>query len=78
VEHPRRAGYEMVKRVKGLPGDAIGGRMLGSEEFWVLGDRGEASTDSREFGPVSSGRLKGRVLLVYGPRHRRRIIPRSL
>ena len=38
VEHPERPGYEMVKRVVGGPGDAVGGRRLGPEEWWVEGD----------------------------------------
>jgi signal peptidase I len=75
VEHPGRPGYEMVKRLTGLPGDRVGERTLGGDEFWVEGDLEEASTDSRHFGPVRGEHLKAKVLLVYWPKERRRRIP---
>lgn len=73
VEHPARPGFEMVKRVAGLPGDLTpDGGVLGPDEFWVEGNRPEASTDSRSFGPVRREHLKARVRLVYWPPQRRR------
>jgi nickel-type superoxide dismutase maturation protease len=76
VAHPERTGYEMVKRVVGGPGDRAAGRELGDEEWWVEGDRADASTDSRHFGPVRRDALKAKVLLVYAPRERRRMVER--
>lgn len=79
VEHPRRPGYEMVKRVVAVPADlAPDGRTLGPHEYWVEGDHPnpERSTDSRSFGPVSRELIKGRVLLVYAPVERRRLLSR--
>lgn len=74
VEHPGRDGFEMVKRVTAVPGDlAPDGRVLGGDEFWVLGDSPEASTDSRAFGAVPRTLLKARVRLVYWPSERRRL-----
>jgi signal peptidase I len=72
VEHPGRPGYEMVKRLGGVPGDRIVERTLGPDEFWIVGDRDDASTDSRHFGPVRGEHLKAKVLLVYWPKERRR------
>ena len=72
VQHPGRPGYEMVKRVRGVPGDRVAERLLGSDEYWVEGDHPTASTDSRHFGPVTAEALKAKILLVYGPRDRRR------
>ncbi len=72
VEHPGRPGYEMVKRLVGLPGDRVGDRTLAVDEHWVEGDYERASTDSRQFGPVRAGAVKARVLLVYWPPERRR------
>jgi nickel-type superoxide dismutase maturation protease len=72
VEHPGRPGYEMVKRVTGLPGEQVRERILGSDEFWVEGDREDASTDSRHFGPIRRERVKAKIVLVYWPKERRR------
>ena len=74
VEHPGRPGYEMVKRVMGLPSDRVGDRELASDEYWVEGDREDASTDSRHFGPVRREHLKAKVLVVYWPKDRRRSV----
>jgi len=74
VEHPGRPGYEMAKRLLGLPGDDVAGRRLAEDEFWVQGDHEPASTDSRHFGPVHGQALRAKVLLVYGPGHRRRLV----
>ncbi|TMK13896.1 MAG: hypothetical protein E6G63_09470 [Actinobacteria bacterium] len=73
VEHPGRPAYEIIKRLMGLPGDRVGERVLGPDEFWVEGD-GPASTDSRHFGPVTRAELKARAIFVYRPRERRGLI----
>ncbi len=74
VEHPGRPGYEMVKRVTAVPGERVEERTLGDDEYWIEGDHGDASTDSRHFGPIRREHLKARVLLVYWPKERRRRI----
>jgi nickel-type superoxide dismutase maturation protease len=74
VEHPGRPGHEMVKRLTAVPGDIVELRTLGDDEWWVEGDDARASTDSRHFGPVTREGLKARVVLVYWPAHRRRVI----
>jgi nickel-type superoxide dismutase maturation protease len=71
VEHPGRPGYEMVKRLAAGPGELVGERTLGSDEWWIEGDFPQASTDSRQFGPVRRERLKAKVLLIYWPKERR-------
>jgi type IV secretory pathway protease TraF len=74
VEHPGRPGYEMVKRVTALPGEPVGDRILDTDEYWIEGDRQDASTDSRHFGPVRREQVKAKVRLVYWPKERRRRI----
>lgn len=74
VEHPGRPGYEMVKRITGVPNERVGERMLAGDELWVEGDREDASTDSRHFGPVRREQVKAKVVLVYWPKERRRRI----
>lgn len=71
AEHPGRPGYEMVKRLIAGPGDRVGDRALGPNEWWVEGDFAAASTDSRQFGPVRKDGLKAKVVLIYWPRERR-------
>jgi mitochondrial inner membrane protease subunit 1 len=70
VEHPDRPGYEMVKRLTGLPEDVVEGRRLGPGECWILGDAPDASTDSRAFGPVHREAIRGVVVFRYWPRAR--------
>ena len=74
VEHPGRPGYEMVKRITGMPNERVGDRKLTDDEVWVEGDREDASTDSRHFGPVRREQVKAKVVLVYWPKERRRRI----
>jgi len=74
VEHPGRPGYEMVKRIARVPGQRVGERPLAADEFWVEGDREDASTDSRHFGPLRGEHVKAKVLLIYWPRERRRLV----
>ena len=74
VEHPGRPGYELVKRLTAVPGDAVEERLLADDEHWVESDYPQASTDSRHFGPVTRDELKAKVVLVYWPRDRRRVV----
>jgi nickel-type superoxide dismutase maturation protease len=78
LEHPGRPGVDLVKRVAAVPGDRTGpGRRLGSGELFALGDHPEASTDSRAFGPVSEGSVRGRVRFVYWPPARVGVLRRA-
>jgi signal peptidase I len=57
------SGSELVKRVSAGPGDeAMPGWVLGPDEWLVLGDNREASTDSREFGTLPGDAIVGRVV----------------
>jgi nickel-type superoxide dismutase maturation protease len=71
IEHPGRPGFEIVKRIIGGPGEHVGERVLGEDEFWVEGDREDASSDSRHFGPVRRDQVAAKVVLVYWPKERR-------
>jgi signal peptidase I len=73
LEHPERPGFELVKRVTAIDGDAMpAGRSLEAETIWVEGDASDASTDSRAFGPVRLDGVRGRVVAVYHPWRRAR------
>jgi signal peptidase I len=67
VEHPARVGLEMVKRVTGLPGDSVGERLLGPDQYWIEGENREGSTDSRQLGPVPRMAIRGIVRIRYWP-----------
>ncbi|SRR6266536_460027 len=70
VEHPRRSGYEVIKRVAAIPGERVEDRTLGPDEYWVTGDKEEGSTDSRTFGPVDWRAIRGRAVLCFWPTDR--------
>jgi signal peptidase I len=78
VEDPRTPGFDLVKRVVGLPGDWLevsgchdeheaAGLVLGPDEYWVQGDAADRSTDSRTFGPVSRSAIRGIIRVRYWP-----------
>lgn len=66
LRHPGRA-LDLVKRVRGVPGDVVDGVALGSDEYLVVGDNEAASTDGRRFGPVPREAIEGVVLFRYRP-----------
>jgi signal peptidase I len=56
-------------------GAAAGGEQvwtLGEDEYFLLGDAPELSTDARHFGAVSGRQIQGRAWLVYWPPQRLR------
>jgi signal peptidase I len=59
---------DLVKRVAAVPGDRVGERRLGREEYLVVGDNAAASTDGRAFGPVAGHAIEGVVRFRYWPR----------
>ena len=76
VQHPRRPGLEIVKRVVAGPGDAApDGRILAAHQWWIEGDAA-GSTDSRQFGPIHGENIRAIVWLVYWPPNRRGLLRR--
>lgn len=71
IARPDRPTAELVKRIVALPGDPIPCPgppvVLGPDQYWVVGDNRDASTDSRDFGPVNRCHLHGQALCVYWP-----------
>lgn len=67
IEHPDRAGFELVKRVRHLPGDVAPDGLVLIDRVWVEGDDPGGSSDSRTFGPVPLGLVRGRVWVVWWP-----------
>jgi nickel-type superoxide dismutase maturation protease len=66
LAHPE-VGLDLVKRVHGIPGDLVDGRLMGSDDYLVLGDNPAASTDGRRFGPVPRRAIEGVVRARYWP-----------
>ena len=58
---PRAAGRLVVKRAADVSAAGV----------TVLGDNAAASTDSRHYGPVPAGSVRGRVVYRYWPERRR-------
>ncbi|HXG35938.1 MAG TPA: signal peptidase I [Dehalococcoidia bacterium] len=50
------------------------GRVLAADEYFLLGDWPEMSTDSRNYGPVKGKDILGRAWLVYWPPKSMRLI----
>jgi type IV secretory pathway protease TraF len=67
LAHPGRT-LDLVKRVAAVPGERVSGRMLGPDEFLVVGDNQAASIDGRTFGPVQGDAIEGVVRFRYWPR----------
>ncbi len=65
LRDPRQPTRLLVKRVA----------RVGAEGVTVLGDRPDASTDSRTFGPVAADAVVGRVRYRYAPRERAGPLP---
>jgi signal peptidase I len=64
-------GLRYVKRITAVPGDVSGDDLvLGRGEYWVEGDNGAQSTDSRHFGPVRRSQILGRAWVRYWPTER--------
>jgi signal peptidase I len=66
VAHPDRP-LDLVKRVRGIPGDRVDGQVLGADEYLVVGDNDAASSDGRGFGPVPRRAIEGLVRARYWP-----------
>jgi signal peptidase I len=67
VQRPGQAPH--IKRIAAVPGEEAGEgdsrRVLGADEWWVLGDNLAESTDSRQLGPVSRKEIAGKVMFKY-------------
>ena len=64
-------GRACVKRIAGVPRERVTceGRVwkLGQDEYFLLGDHGSASLDSRRLGPIHRSELIGRVVVRCWP-----------
>lgn len=60
--YPKDTSKFFIKRIAALPGDTVDGQEMGPEEYFVLGDNRDASSDSRIWGPVDRKYIIGRPL----------------
>jgi len=73
--HPARPGFELVKRVSAVGvGRLDGPGRLRAGEVWIEGDAPGSSTDSRSLGPARLEDVRGRVVLVWWPPARMRLV----
>jgi nickel-type superoxide dismutase maturation protease len=75
VRDPELPGLHLVKRLAGLPGQAVAG-VRGTDGFALLGEQPSSSRDSRRFGRLPRQAIVGRVVWRYLPGPRRGPIPR--
>ncbi|GAA6011265.1 hypothetical protein JCM8202_003957 [Rhodotorula sphaerocarpa] len=77
---PFDPAHQVLKRVIGLPGDTVcvdptGERQKAEQEWctvpkghvWIAGDNTSNSTDSRDYGPVPLGLIRGKVVARVWP-----------
>jgi mitochondrial inner membrane protease subunit 1 len=75
---PNDSKTSVIKRIRGMSGDKIwvrrqGGASLPEEvvvpegHVWLEGDNPLQSTDSRDYGPVPLGLVRGRIVLRFWP-----------
>jgi signal peptidase I len=68
------SGLRYVKRITSIPGDVSADDLvLQPGEYWVEGDNGAQSTDSRQFGLVRRSQILARAWLRYWPTERWRV-----
>ena len=71
ADSPTRPGETVCKRVAAVAGERIPGSFFADVVppgcVWLLGDNRRNSTDSRIYGPVPTGIVKGRVVLRVWP-----------
>ena len=60
-QHPNRPDLLTVKRIT---------RKIGPH-WWIEGDNPDASSDSREFGPISAGLVRAKIVVRLRPLRRR-------
>jgi len=69
VRQPGAGGRLDLKRIEAGPGAAVSVRgeryVLGPDEWFVVGDNLDESTDSRRLGPVKTRDIVGRVWFRY-------------
>jgi signal peptidase I len=77
-------GHLVLKRICGMPGEAVPVDRLGKRTItvpqgstWLLGDNRGASLDSRNYGPVPMALIQGRVAAVVWPPSDFRFLERS-
>ena len=73
-----RVGDVVVARLPGRPLGVKRARQQLPTGWWLTGDDPAASTDSRDFGPVATDAVLGRVLVRYWPLARRPVRIRRL
>ncbi|TNY20607.1 peptidase S24/S26A/S26B/S26C [Rhodotorula diobovata] len=87
---PLDPSHQVLKRVIGLPGDTVcvdpsGERRLDGTQWcdvprghvWLAGDNQSNSTDSRDYGPVPIGLVRGKVVARVRRRGRRSRVPQA-
>ncbi len=63
VDHQELSEPYLAKNVYTFPKPHRGTRLLGNDEYYVMGDNRAKSVDSRNYGPVRRAQIKRRIRL---------------
>ncbi len=70
VQYEGASSVRFVKRVEGVPGTIVPYQgqpyTLKDNEFFVVGDNRDHSTDSRVYGPIDRSQIKAFVIGIFG------------
>lgn len=65
--YPNNPSQFYIKRIAGIPGENMGNITLKEDEYFVLGDNREHSSDSRHWGTLKRKFIVGRAWLRLWP-----------
>ena len=74
-KYPKDTTKYFIKRVIGIPGDTVDGKVLADDQYFVEGDNRNQSSDSRIWGTLPRDLIVGRPIVRLLPISEAEILP---